>query len=106
MEICVNNNDTNVNITCSTGFFIVVVQPGLSSIGKGSVSQFSSVQVTCTEFLKQNDKAGYADFTRLAFILKGPDQATWVLSKFISDIPSQPECQTTLQLQSGSQRTS
>ena len=71
MDITVNNNDSNVNIYCSTGFFIAVVQPSLSSIGEGSVSQFSSVQVLCTEFLHQKDQAGFSDFTRLGFTLKG-----------------------------------
>ena len=71
MNIIVNNNDTNVNIQCSTGFYIVVVKPCLAGISEGSVTQYPSVQVTCTELSLKTDKAGVPDFTRFSFNLKG-----------------------------------
>ena len=73
MAIVVNNNDTNVNISCSTGFYIVVAQPYLSSIGKGTVGQFSSVQVVCTEVMVKSGQAGVSDVSRMSFTLEGPN---------------------------------
>ena len=69
MEITVNNNDTNVNVQCSTGFFIRVAQPCLSSISQGTTKQYSTTQVVCSEFFKQVDKGGFLDFLRISFEL-------------------------------------
>ena len=72
LEVTVNNSDTNVNIQCNTGFFIVVACPCLSAINKGTTNQYSSVQVVCTDFFCQVDQAGYPDFTRINFEMFGP----------------------------------
>ena len=75
MEITVNNNDTNVNVKCSSGFFIVVAQPCLSSLSQGATKQYSDIQVACTEVFKLVDKGGFTDFLRLSFDLLGSDQS-------------------------------
>ena len=75
IEIIVNNNDTNVNIQCSAGFYIMVARPCLLGYNEGSVSQYSTTQVTCSEVFFNYDQAGVSDFTRLSFILRGSDMS-------------------------------
>ena len=75
MQITINNNDTDVNLQCSTGFFIVVAQPCLSSISKGSTKQYSNIQVFCSDFFKQVDQGGFLDFLRISFELFEPDHS-------------------------------
>ena len=72
MNIVVNNRDTNVNVQCSSGFYIVVLKPVMSSINVGLVCQYPPIQVTCTEVVNITDQAGVPDFTRVSFNLKGP----------------------------------
>ena len=76
INIVVNNNDTNVNINCSTGFYVTVVRPVMSSISDGSVTQHPPIQVTCTNYDVKTDKNGVHEVTKVAFNLRGPDLLT------------------------------
>ena len=73
INIVVNNNDTNVNINCSTGFYMIVVRPVLSGISEGSVTQHPPIQVTCTEYVVKTDKNGVHEVAKVSFDLKGSD---------------------------------
>ena len=73
MKITINNNNTNVIVQCSSGFYIVVARPSLSSFTLGSTSQYSDIQAKCIEDNLQVDKCGAPDFARLSFELIGPD---------------------------------
>ena len=75
MEVTVNNSDTNVNIQCSSGFYVVVARPCVSSFTRGSTCQSSDIQISCSEEFHQVDKSGAPDFTRLSFELKGHDMS-------------------------------
>ena len=74
IEVTINNNDTNVNIQCSSGFYLVVARPCISSFSKGATCQFNGLQVVCKDDFIQVDKSGASDFSRLAFDLKDTDQ--------------------------------
>ena len=63
MSIIINNSDTNVNIQCNVGFYMVVVKPCLAAFSEGSVNQYSTIQVTCTDSYISCDKSGVPDLT-------------------------------------------
>ena len=81
MEVTANNNNTNVNIQCSSGFYLVVARPCVASFTQGSTSQLSAIQIICREEFNQVDKSGAPDFTRLSFELKDNGQS--VLGKVV-----------------------
>ena len=73
MKIVINNNNTNVNIQCNTGFYLVVAKPFVTGFSQGSTCQYPPVQVCCNEVYTSVDRAGVNGFSRLSFHLKGPD---------------------------------
>ena len=75
MQVLANNHDSNVNIQCNAGFYMMVAKPLITAFSQGAVCQYPPVQVMCTEVHTNTDKAGSNDFSRLTFNLKGSDQS-------------------------------
>ena len=57
-EINVNNNEENVTIKCSTGFYIQVAKPSFVTLENGSVLSNSNIVVMLTDVTKTNDLNG------------------------------------------------
>ena len=57
-EANINNNDTNVTVKCSAGFYIQVARPSFSSIRNGSVFSSSNVAISVTDVVTTKDRSG------------------------------------------------
>ena len=57
-EVTVNNNDQNVTIKCSSGFYIQVAKASFVSIKKGSTFSTDKIGITADEVIFTNDQAG------------------------------------------------
>ena len=57
-EITVNDNDANVNIKCSSGFYATVARPAMSSFLQGTNFAVGSVQMNCFHVAYNRDQTG------------------------------------------------
>ena len=51
-------HETNVNVQCSTGFFLAVAKPAFSNLSKGYKAVVSGVGLTCEDTRCQGDRLG------------------------------------------------
>ena len=70
-DISVNDNDKNVNIQCSTGFYEAVAKPAFASLSKGFKVELSSVLVECDEIRATHDLSDSLSGVFLKFKLTG-----------------------------------
>ena len=73
IEITVNDNDRNVNIVCSTGFYEAVAKPALSSMSTSYSHSVLGVSILCTVFRKTQDQNMSQPGLFMRFELSGPD---------------------------------
>ena len=72
-DISTNDNDRNVNIQCSVGFYEAVVKPAFSTLSSGSSFQVSGVLIKCTVFRTTQDRSSNSPGLFLRFELSGTD---------------------------------
>ena len=73
IEITVNDNNRNVNIVCSTGFYEAVAKPALSSMSTSYSHSVLGVSILCTVFRKTQDQNMSQPGLFMRFELSGPD---------------------------------
>ena len=57
-NVTINNNDTNVNIKCSTGFYIQVARPCFATLEHETVLSKDLIAIAVDEKIKTNDRNG------------------------------------------------
>ena len=69
-EIAINDEDRNVNILCSTGFYDKVAKPVFSSLAKGSTMSLNNISISCDHIDYNRDKT-LCEYNRVLHIKLG-----------------------------------
>ena len=71
-EIEINDNDRNVNILCSTGFYDAVAKPVVCGFSKGTTMNINNISVNCRHIDHNRDSRCY-EYNRVLHIDIGSD---------------------------------